>query len=65
MKVRNITGRQVLVDDQFVRPGLDFVEVKATRAIKGLVEAGVLEAQPEPEDDNSGRKAAQSKEDSK
>lgn len=64
MKVRNITGRQVLVDDQFLRPSLDFMEVKPTRAIKALVEAGVLEAAPEDDNKTTTRKS-ESKEVSK
>lgn len=58
MKVRNVTGRSVLVDDQcLVRPGPDFVSVKDTDAVAALVTAGVLEVEP---DKSSGAPQASS-----
>jgi hypothetical protein len=70
MKVRNLTGRSVLVDGQcFAPPGLDFVSVKDTEAVQALIAAGVLEVERDnkSDDDNksstpTGRKAAPPKE---
>jgi hypothetical protein len=47
VKVRNLTGRQLLVPDQkFVAPGPDFVTVKDTEDVQALVAAGALEVDP-------------------
>lgn len=64
MRVRNLTGRRVWVDDLVVLPGLDFAEVKDTRHAKALVKAGVLEAAPFAEP-NAQQAREESKERSK
>jgi len=62
MKVRNPTGRQVLVADQgvFVPPGPDLHPVKDTEDARFLIDAGALQSEPIAEESSahSRRKAA-------
>lgn len=46
MKVRNPTGRQLLIPGQrFVAPSPDFVTVKDSEDVQALVAAGALEVE--------------------
>ena len=48
MKVRNLTGRQILVPGQrFVAPSPDFVTVTDNEDVQALVAAGALEVSPD------------------
>lgn len=49
MKVRNVTGRKVLVADQgkFLRPSRDYQTVEESADLRALIEAGALEVEQE------------------